>query len=142
MPFSVSFPVSFRSVQNRSPLPDGSNLSDLLIFISGDTRHATQYVHSIPAIVCLIATPLATPSENGTLVALPSASIFLLPVPFLRENVMDTLRSASHTFSTVHTKTAHGRELSLYSCGMTGDTWRPISLTPNSDRSYSDQARG
>lgn len=139
---SVSFPFSRKSLHNRSPLPAGSNRCKRLICTSGDARHATQYVHSMPAICCLIASPFATPSANGDVVAAPSASIFRLPVPFLNVNVSDTLRSASPTFCTVHTNTAHGSELSRYSCGTTGDICRPIRRTPCSDRSISVQARG
>lgn len=80
--------------------------------------------------------------KNQNSIILPSASCFLVPVPFLKVNVIETFRSSSATFSTDQTNTPHGSELSLYSCGKTGDICRHINLTPYSLRSYSDQARG
>lgn len=55
---------------------------------------------------------------------------------------METVRSSSQTFSMLQTKTAHGSDESLYSCGRTGEICRQHNFTPCSLRSYSDQARG
>lgn len=63
-------------------------------------------------------------------------------MPFLKVKVIETFRSFSHTFSIVQTNTQQGSELSLYSCGINGDTCRHCNLIPYSLRSYSDQARG
>lgn len=72
----------------------------------------------------------------------PWASCFLVPVPFLNVNVIDTFRSSLPTFSSDHTKTAHGNDESLYSCGRNGEICRQHNLMPYSLKSYSDQARG